>query len=95
MSEESVTSARRPIATLEDYRERNAKRAKEYYYRNHDKLKIKLKERAQNKRNQVQEGVKTVLELVADITLALVKIQDTLKALESQRVSASANISQS
>ena len=87
MSEESVSSSRRPITTLEDYRERNAKRAKEYYYKNHDRLKNKLKERARNKRDQTQESIKTVLEVVGEISLALAKIQDALKPIESSRVS--------
>ena len=96
MSEESVTSARRPILTIEEYRERNNKRAKEYYYKNHDKLKNMFKERAQNKRDQIQDGVKTVIGLVVDITRALLQIQETLKALESQRVSTRpADLSQS
>ncbi len=81
MSEESVTSSRQPIASLEDYRERNAKRAKEYYYKYHEKLKNKLKERAQIKRDETKESVKTVLDLVGEISLALAKIQDALKAI--------------
>jgi hypothetical protein len=88
MSDESVSSSRRPIASLEDYRERNNKRAKEYYYKNHDTLKTKLRERAQAKRDQTQDGIKTVLEVVGEISLALVKIQDVLKALDkTQRAS--------
>ncbi len=80
MSEESVTSARRPIASLDDYRERNNKRAKEYYYKNHEKLKNKLKERAQTKRDETKESVKTCIKAVSEITLALAKIQDALKS---------------
>ena len=96
MSEESVSSSRRHILTIEEYRERNNKRAKEYYYKNHDKLKNKLKERARSKRDQVQDSVKTVLGLVADITRALAQIQETLKTLESTRVSTRpADLSQS
>jgi hypothetical protein len=79
MSKESVSSSRRPIASLEDYKERNNKRAKNYYYRNHDTLKTKLRERVHTKRDQMQESVKTFLAAVADISFALVKIQDTLK----------------
>ncbi len=81
MSEESVTSSRQPIASLEDYRERNAKRAKEYYYKNHEKLKNKLKERAQIKRDETKESVKTILDVVGEIFLALAKIQDALKSI--------------
>ncbi len=81
MSEESVTSSRRPIASLDDYRERNNKRAKEYYYKNHDKLKNKLKERAQTKRNETKESIKTILDVVGEISLALAKIQDALKSI--------------
>ena len=81
MSEESVTSARRPIASLDDYRERNNKRAKEYYYKNHEKLKNKLKERAQIKRDETKESVKTILDVVGEISLALAKIQDALKSI--------------
>ena len=88
MSEKSVTSSRRPIASLDDYRERNNKRAKDYYYRNHDELKNKMKERAQTKRRQLQDGIKTVLDVVGEISLALVKIKDVLKALDkTQRAS--------
>ncbi len=79
MSEEFVTSSRRPIAYLDDYRERNNKRAKEYYYKNHEKLKNKLKERARTKRDETKESVKTVLNAVGEISLALAKIQDALK----------------
>ena len=81
MYEESVTSSRRPIASLDDYRERNNKRAKEYYYKNHDKLKNKLKERAQTKRNETKESIKTILDVVVEISLALAKIQDVLKSI--------------
>ena len=81
MSEESVTSSRRPIASLEDYRARNAKRALEYYYKNHDKLKNKLKERAQTKRNETKESIKTILDVVGEMSLALAKIQDALKSI--------------
>ncbi len=81
MSEEFVTSSRQPIASLEDYRARNAKRALEYYYKNHDKLKNKLKERAQTKRNETKEGIKTILDVVGEISLALAKIQDALKSI--------------
>ena len=81
MSEESVTISRRPIASLEDYRERNNKRAKEYYYKNHEKLKNKLKERAQIKRDETKESVKTILDVVGEISLALAKIQDALKSI--------------
>ena len=95
MSEESVSSSRRPIASLEDYRERNNKRAKDYYYRNHDTLKTKLRERAQAKRGQLQERVKTVLAAVVDISLALVKIQDALKVFETARASAPSELSSS
>jgi hypothetical protein len=95
MSEESIRSSRRPIASLEDYRERNNKRAKDYYYRNHDTLKTKLRERAQAKRDQLQESVKTVLAAVADISFALVKIQDALKAFEPARVSTPSELSSS
>ena len=81
MSEEFVTSSRRPIAALEDYRERNAKRAKEYYYTNHEKLKNKLKERAQIKRDETKESVKTFLDVVGEISLAIARIQAALKAI--------------
>ena len=88
MSEGSVTSARRPIISLEDYRDRNAKKAKAYYYRNQDVLKNKMKQRAKSKNEQTQENIKTALEAVGDISLALVKIQDVLKTLvKSQRAS--------
>jgi hypothetical protein len=60
---------------------RNAKRAKEYYYKNHDKLKNNLKERAQTKRNETIESIKTVLDCVGEISLALAKIQDALKSI--------------
>jgi hypothetical protein len=93
MSEESIRFSRRPIASLEDYRESNNKRAKDYYYRNHDTLKVKLRERAQAKRDQLQESVKTVLAAVADISFALVKIQDALKAFEPARASTSSDLS--
>ena len=93
MSEESVSSSRRPIASLEEYRERNNKRAKDYYYRNHDTLKTKLRERAQAKRGQLQESVKTVLAAVVDISLALVRIQDALKAFEPARASTPSDLS--
>ena len=93
MSEESVSSSRRPIASLEDYRERNNKRAKDYYYRNHDILKTKLRERAHAKRGQLQESVKAVLAAVVDISLALVKIQDALKAFEPARASTPSDLS--
>ena len=88
MFEESVSSSRRPIAPLEDSRERNNKRARDYYYRNHNTLKTKLREHAQAKRGQLQDGIKTVLDVVGEISLALVKIQDVLKALDkTQRTS--------
>ena len=54
MFEEYISSSRRLIASLEDYRERNNKRSKDYYYRNHDEIKSKMKERAQAKRGQLQ-----------------------------------------
>ena len=85
MSEESVNSSRRPIASLEYYRARNNKRAKEYYYKNHDTLKTKLRERAHSKRDQTQDGIKTVLDVVGEISLALVKIQDVLKAFNKTK----------
>jgi hypothetical protein len=88
MSEESISSSRRPIASLDDYRERNDKRTKDYYYRNHDTLKTKPRERAQAKRGQLQESVKTVPAAVADISLALVKIQDALKLRDPARLDA-------
>ena len=85
MSEESISSSCRPIATLQDYREQNNKRAKDYYYRSHDELENKTKERAQANRVQLQESVKTVLAAVVDISLALLQIKDALKAFESAR----------
>ena len=93
MSEDSVSSSRRPIASFEDYRERNNKRAKDYYYRSHDELKNKMKERAQAKRGQLQESVKTVLAAVVHISLALSQIQDALKAFEPARASAPSELS--
>ena len=81
MSKESVTSSHRPIATLQDYRERNAKRVKEYYYKNHDKLKNMLRERAQTKRKETKESIKTILDVVGEISIALAKIQDALKSV--------------
>ncbi len=87
MPEESISSSRRPIASLEVYRERNNKRDKDYFYRNHETLKTKLRERAQAKRDQLQESVKTVFAAVGDISLALVKIRDALKAFEPARAS--------
>ena len=95
MSEESISSSRRPIATLEDHKERNNKRAKDCYYRNHDELKYKLKERAQAKRDQLQESAKTVLAAVADISLALLQIQYALKAFEPARASTPSVLSSS
>jgi hypothetical protein len=59
MSEESITSSRRPIASLKEYKPWNAKRVKDYYHRNHDGEK--MTERAQCKRGQLQERVKTVI----------------------------------
>jgi hypothetical protein len=68
--------------------ETNNKRAKDYYYKNHDTLKTRLRERAQAKRDQNQDGIKTVFDAVGEISLALVKIQDVLKALaKTQRAS--------
>jgi hypothetical protein len=93
MYEESISSSRRPIATLEEYRERTIKRAKDYYYRNHDTLKTKLRERAQAKRGQLQESLKTFLAAVADISLPLVKIQDALEILETSRASTPSDLS--
>lgn len=94
MSEESVNSSRRPIITLEDYKARNAKRSKDYYYRNQDVLKVKMKERAQSKRDEIKNSVKTVLEVVGEISAALQKIQDLFRTLESsQRVSTSPDLS--
>jgi hypothetical protein len=88
MSEGSVTSSRRPIISLEDYRARNKKKALDYYYKNHDALKSKMRERAQCKREQIQDSVKTVLGVVGDIAIALDKIQNVLKAVDkSQRIS--------
>lgn len=93
MSEESVTS-RRPILTIEDYRARNKKKAMDYYYKNHDALKTKMRERAQGKRDQIQDTVKTALGVVGDIAIALEKVQDILKALDkSKRISTSLIIS--
>ncbi len=87
MSEESISYSRRPIATLEAYRERNNKRAKDYCYRNHDTLQTKLRECAQPKRGQLQDSVKTVLAAIVDISIALLQIQEALKAFEPARVS--------
>jgi len=86
MYEGSISSSRRPIAALEDYSEKNNKRAKDYYYRNRDELKIKMKERAHAKLGQLQERVKTVLAAVVDISLALLQIQDSLRAFEPPRL---------
>ena len=41
-----------------------------------------------SKRGQLQDGIKTVLDGVGEISLALVKIKDVLKALDkTQRAS--------
>ena len=95
MSEESVSSLRRPIASLEEYRKRNNKRSNDYYYRNHNELKNKMKERAQAKRDQLQKSVKRVLAAVADISLALLQIQNALKAFEPARASTPLELSSS
>jgi hypothetical protein len=73
----------------------NPKRAKDYYYRNHDTLKTKLRECAQARRGQLQESVKTVLIAVADISLALLQIQDALEAFEPARASTPPELSSS
>jgi len=83
MSDESISFSRRPIASLEDYRARNNKREKEYYYKNHDTLKNKLRERAHAKRDRTQDGIKMVLEVVGHISLAIAKIQAALKTLDN------------
>ncbi len=95
MSEESNSSSRRPIATLQGYRERSNKRSEDCYYRSHDTLKTKLRERAQAKRDELQESVKTVLAAVAEISLALLQIHDALKAFEPARVSTPSELSSS
>jgi hypothetical protein len=82
MSKDFVSSSRRPIASLEDYRARNNKREKEYYYKNHDTLKNKLRERAHAKRDRTQDGITMALEVVGHISLAITKIQDALKTLD-------------
>ncbi len=95
MSEELVNSYRRPIVDIEDYRYRNNKKAKDYYYKNHETVKTKMRERAANKRTQTQETIKDVTAAVADIQTALNKITATLKRLTEtpSRVSASAELS--
>ncbi len=95
MSEESVNSYRRPIVDLVDYRSRTNKRAKDYYYRNHETVKTKMRERAANKRIQTQETIKDVTAAVADIQTVLNKVTASLKRLTEapSRVSASAEIS--
>ena len=96
MSGESISSSRRPaIVSPEDYRERNNKKDKVYYYKNHDELKNKRKERAQAKRGQLQESVKTVLAAVAGISLALSQFQDAFNAFEPARASAPSELSSS
>ena len=47
-----------------------------------------MKESAQAKRAQLQESVKKVFAAVADISLALLQIQDALNAFEPARSSA-------
>jgi hypothetical protein len=95
MSEESVNSYRRPIVDLEDYRSRNNKKAKDYYYKNHETVKTKMRERAANKRIQTQETIKDVTAAVADIQSALNKVTASLKRLTDtpSRVSASVELS--
>jgi len=95
MHEESVNSYRRPIVDMEDYRSRNNKKAKDYYYKNHETVKTKMRERAVNKRIQTQETIKDVTAAVADIQFALNKVTASLKKLTDtpSRVSTSAEIS--
>ncbi len=95
MSEQSVNSYRRTIVDLEDYRSRNNKKAKDYYYKNHETVKTKMRERAANKRIQTQETIKDVTATVADIQTVLNKVTASLKRLidTPSRGSASAEIS--
>ena len=82
MSEESVNSYRRPIVDIEDYRERNKKKAKDYYYKKHDVLKTKMRERAQRTQVNIKESMKIVTAAVSEIITCLVKITAALTALD-------------
>ena len=92
MSESSVTSARRPVTSFEDFRSRNNQRAKDYYYKNHETVKTKMRERAATRRGQTQETIRDVTAAVADIQTALDKVSASLQKLTA-RVSPPAEIS--
>ena len=82
MSEESVSSYRRPIVDIENYRERNKKKDKDYYYKKHDLLKSKMRERAQRKQVNIKEKIKLVTATVSEITICLERISTALIALD-------------
>ena len=92
MSESSVTSVRRPVTSIEDYRARNNQKAKDYYYKNHETVKTKMRVRAQARRGQTQETIRDVTAAVADIQTALDRVTASLQKLTA-RVSAPAEIS--
>ena len=81
MSEESVNNVpvRRPIASIDDFRSRNNKRAKDYYYKNHETVKTKMRDRAATRRIKMLESIKDVTAAVADIQAALDKVTAALK----------------
>ena len=81
MSEESVHSYRRPIVDIEDYRSRNNQKSKDWYYKNHETIKTKMRERATNKRIQTQETIKDVTAAVKNIQTDIEKGAASLKKL--------------
>ena len=82
MSEESVNSPAAPIYEL--IRLKNNKKANEYYYRNQETVKSKMRERNKSRREKIQESIKLLGETVEVITTALEKVTAALKALDAR-----------
>ena len=82
MSEQSVTSPAAPIYEL--IRLKNNKKANEYYYRNQETVKSKMRERNKSRREKIQESIKFLGETVEVITTALEKFTNVLKALDAR-----------
>ena len=95
MSEQLLNSYHRRIVDMEDYRSRNNKKTKDYYYKNHETVKNKMRECVANKRSQTQETIKNVTAAVKDIQTSIEKVTASLRKLTNtpSRISASAEIS--